>query len=228
MCIRDSFTGTKEKTPITIDGKQLTPSDKESLVTLCLDTDLKVSWISQIDVKAVPEHTSTLAFVDGIAVGKDKVYIAGRGAGAFCDAEGNVILEQKVKGHRGYALAIDKATGKPNAEWHTLLPEKGISNCTAISTPVSYTHLDVYKRQASGKADATDNVIKNAPHPQYEVCADEWHHAYTRQQAAFALPYLEENKFWVNVARIDNGFGDRNLIPAFCACTPEIIDELNK
>ena len=81
---------------------------------------------------------------------------------------------------------------------------------------------------ASGKADAEDNVIKNAPHPQYEVCADEWHHAYTRQQAAFALPYLEDNKFWVNVARIDNGFGDRNLIPAFCACTPEIIDELSK
>ena len=81
---------------------------------------------------------------------------------------------------------------------------------------------------ASGKADAEDNVIKNAPHPQYEVCADEWHHAYTRQQAAFALPYLEDNKFWVNVSRIDNGFGDRNLIPAFCACTPEIIDELTK
>ena len=81
---------------------------------------------------------------------------------------------------------------------------------------------------ASGKADAEDNVIKNAPHPQYEVCADEWHHAYTRQQAAFALPSLEDNKFWVNVARIDNGFGDRNLIPAFCACTPELIDELNK
>lgn len=81
---------------------------------------------------------------------------------------------------------------------------------------------------ASGKADAEDNVIKNAPHPQYEVCADEWHHAYTRQQAAFALPYLEDNKFWVNVSRIDNGFGDRNLIPAFCACPPEIIDQLNK
>ena len=80
----------------------------------------------------------------------------------------------------------------------------------------------------SGKADAEDNVIKNAPHPQYEVCADEWHHAYTRQQAAFALPYLQDNKFWVNVSRIDNGFGDRNLIPAFCACTPEIIDQLTK
>ena len=84
------FTGTKEKTPITIDGKQLIPSDKESLVTLCLDTDLKVSWISQIDVKAV-------AFVDGIAVGKDKVYIAGRCVGALVDTEGNVILEQKPR-----------------------------------------------------------------------------------------------------------------------------------
>ena len=81
---------------------------------------------------------------------------------------------------------------------------------------------------ASGMADAEDNVIKNAPHPQYEVCADEWHHAYTRQQAAFALPYLQDNKFWVNVSRIDNGFGDRNLIPAFCACTPDIIDQLTK
>ena len=127
------FTGTTGKTPITIDGKQVFPSDKESLITLSLDTDLKVSWISQIDVKAVPEHGWTKVFVDGVAVGKDKVYIAGRCAGALCDAEGNVILEQKLKQHRGYALAIDKATGKPNVECHTLLPEKGISNCTAIS-----------------------------------------------------------------------------------------------
>ena len=138
------FTGTKEKTPITIDGKQLIPSDKESLVTLCLDTDLKVSWISQIDVKAVPEHPWTKVFVDGVAVGKDKVYIAGRCAGALVDAEGNVILEQKLKQHRGYALALDKATGKPNAEWHTLLPEKGISNCTAISTQGDRVILHAY------------------------------------------------------------------------------------
>ena len=138
------FTGSKAKTPITIDGKQLIPSEKESLVTLCLDTDLKVSWISQIDVKAVPEHNWTKVFVDGIAVSKDKVYIAGRCAGALVDAEGNVILEQKLKQHRGYALAIDKATGKPNAEWHTLLPEKGISNCTAISTQGDRVILHAY------------------------------------------------------------------------------------
>lgn len=137
------FTGTKEKTPITIDGKQLIPSEG-SLVTLCLDTDLKVSWISQIDVKTVPEHNWALAFVDGLAVGKDKVYIAGRCAGALADAEGNVLFEQKIKQHRGYALAIDKATGKPNAEWHTLLPEKGISNCTAISTQGDRVILHAY------------------------------------------------------------------------------------
>ena len=79
-----------------------------------------------------------------MAVGKDKVYIAGRCAGALFDAEGNVILEQKLKQHRGYALALDKATGKPSAKWHTLLPEKGISNCTAISTQGDRVILHAY------------------------------------------------------------------------------------
>ena len=71
---------------------------------------------------------------------------------------------------------------------------------------------------AEGKADKEDNVLKNAPHPQYEVCADEWHHSYPRSKAAFPLPYLNDNKFWINVARIDNGFGDRNLLPSMCDC----------
>lgn len=69
-----------------------------------------------------------------------------------------------------------------------------------------------------GLVDANDNVLKNAPHPEYEVVADEWTHSYSRSKAAYALPYLRENKFWINVARIDNGFGDRNLVPAFCCC----------
>ncbi len=70
----------------------------------------------------------------------------------------------------------------------------------------------------SGLLDKEDNVLKNAPHPEYEVVADEWTHPYSRSQAAYPLEYLRENKFWLNVARVDNGFGDRNLIPAFCAC----------
>ena len=67
----------------------------------------------------------------------------------------------------------------------------------------------------TGKADKEDNVLKNAPHPQYEVAADEWTHSYGREKAAFALEYLRENKFWVNVSRVDNAFGDRNLVVTY-------------
>ena len=66
-------------------------------------------------------------------------------------------------------------------------------------------------------ADARDNVLKNAPHTADAVTADEWSHPYTRQQAAYPLPYLRTGKFWPSVARIDNPYGDRNLI---CACPP--------
>jgi glycine dehydrogenase len=65
---------------------------------------------------------------------------------------------------------------------------------------------------AQGKADKDDNVLINAPHPQYEICADEWKHAYSRSKAAFPLAWIQENKFWMNVARVDNAFGDRNLV----------------
>jgi glycine dehydrogenase len=68
-----------------------------------------------------------------------------------------------------------------------------------------------------GKADATDNVLKNAPHTAEEVTSDRWAHPYSREQAAYPLPYLRDAKFWPSVARIDNPYGDRNLI---CACPP--------
>lgn len=69
-----------------------------------------------------------------------------------------------------------------------------------------------------GEADKEDNVLINAPHPQYEVCADEWKHAYPRSKAAFALEWIKERKFWVDVARVDNAFGDRNLVAVQCDC----------
>lgn len=68
-----------------------------------------------------------------------------------------------------------------------------------------------------GKSDKTDNPLKNAPHTQAVVCADEWKHSYTRQQAAFPLHYVTLNKFWPSVARVNNTHGDRNLI---CTCEP--------
>lgn len=66
-----------------------------------------------------------------------------------------------------------------------------------------------------GRADREDNVLKNAPHPATAVIADEWKHAYSREQAAYPLPYLRQHKFWPSVGRIDNVHGDRNLV---CTC----------
>ena len=67
----------------------------------------------------------------------------------------------------------------------------------------------------SGKADKADNVLLNAPHPEYEVVADEWTHTYSRKQAAYPTPWVEQTKFWCPVGRVDNGFGDRNLVAKF-------------
>jgi glycine dehydrogenase len=66
-----------------------------------------------------------------------------------------------------------------------------------------------------GKADPKDNPLKNAPHTASEVCADTWAHPYSREKAAFPLPYVRENKVWPSVGRVDNTHGDRNLV---CTC----------
>lgn len=68
-----------------------------------------------------------------------------------------------------------------------------------------------------GMADPKDNVLKNAPHTQAVITADEWTHPYTRTQAAFPLPYVRAHKFWASVARVNNTVGDRTLI---CSCPP--------
>jgi glycine dehydrogenase len=75
-----------------------------------------------------------------------------------------------------------------------------------------------------GRADAKDNVLKNAPHPAAALVTDDWRHPYTREQAAYPLPVVRANKIWPAVARIDNPYGDRNLI---CACPPleEYVEE---
>ena len=64
----------------------------------------------------------------------------------------------------------------------------------------------------SGEYDKADNPVTNAPHPANEVCADEWNHGYSRTVAAYPLEWIYENKFWPAVARVDNGYGDRNLV----------------
>ena len=69
----------------------------------------------------------------------------------------------------------------------------------------------------NGDADKANNPLKLAPHTAQAVCGDAWDRPYSREQAAYPLPYLREHKFWPAVGRIDNVWGDRNL---FCSCVP--------
>lgn len=70
----------------------------------------------------------------------------------------------------------------------------------------------------SGEADKEDNVLVNAPHPEYEVVANDWPHTYSREKAAYPIESVRENKFWINVARVDNTLGDRKLLPTCYGC----------
>lgn len=76
------------------------------------------------------------------------------------------------------------------------------------------TEIDAVIR---GDMDAANNVLKNAPHTQALICADTWDLPYTRSQAAFPIEYIAQNKFWPSVRRVDDAYGDRNLI---CTCEP--------
>jgi len=73
------------------------------------------------------------------------------------------------------------------------------------------------KEIESGQADAKDNVLKNAPHTLAVITADDWKRPYSRRKAAFPQPYLTQNKFWPSVSRVNNTYGDRNLV---CTCEP--------
>jgi len=73
------------------------------------------------------------------------------------------------------------------------------------------------KEIEEGKADKLNNVLKNAPHTAFVICADEWNNPYSRSKAAFPLPYVKANKFWPAVSRVNNTQGDRNLV---CTCEP--------
>lgn len=63
-----------------------------------------------------------------------------------------------------------------------------------------------------GRASKEDNVLVNAPHPEYEIVGDQWSHAYSREKAAYPIESVRDNKFWINVARVDNTLGDRKLL----------------
>ena len=67
----------------------------------------------------------------------------------------------------------------------------------------------------SGKFEKKDNPVINAPHTYLELSSDEWKHSYSRKEAAYPVSWLHDYKYWPPVGRIDNTYGDRNLI---CTC----------
>lgn len=77
--------------------------------------------------------------------------------------------------------------------------------------------ISIRKEIEACSADDKNNVLKNAPHTQAMLTANTWDFPYTREQAAFPLPYLHDNKFWPTVRRVDDAYGDRNLV---CSCAP--------
>jgi len=77
--------------------------------------------------------------------------------------------------------------------------------------------IAIRKEIAEATKEDANNPLKNAPHTQAMLTADEWTLPYSRKQAAFPLDYISENKFWPSVRRVDDAFGDRNLI---CSCNP--------
>lgn len=128
------FVGTKNKTAISLLGKSIVADMKKSMVFGCIDTKTFLSdWISQLDVKKIAGNRMSLIFVDGLTVGLDKVYIAGRCAGALHYADGKEYLQQPLQQHRGYVLALDKNNGTPLEKKYAFLPEVGISNAVDVS-----------------------------------------------------------------------------------------------
>jgi glycine dehydrogenase len=82
------------------------------------------------------------------------------------------------------------------------------------------------KEIENGEADRINNVLKNAPHTAEKVVADVWEYNYSREKAAYPLQWIRENKYWVSVGRVDNAWGDRNLI---CTCgSPEEYESFAK
>jgi glycine dehydrogenase len=77
--------------------------------------------------------------------------------------------------------------------------------------------ISIRKEIERSNADDTNNVLKNAPHTLAMLTSDTWVYPYTREQAAYPLDYIHDNKFWPSVRRIDDAYGDRNLV---CSCAP--------
>ena len=121
----------------------------------------------------------------------------------FCDA----LIS--IRYHRG-------CTMKCMLLWGVVQPYRGHPQCLSFPFVDRFSPLCLTREEISqveqGKADRANNVLKHAPHAPDVVLADKWDRPYGREQAAFPAPWVKEAKFWPTVSRVDNVFGDRNLV----------------
>ena len=102
----------------------------------------------------------------------------------------------------------------------TLMMEPTESESKAELDRFIQAMIDIHKdimEIADGKVKAEESVLRNAPHTAEVLLNDTWERSYSREKAAFPLPWVKENKFWPSVSRINDGYGDRNLV---CSCEP--------
>ena len=98
-----------------------------------------------------------------------------------------------------------------------LQPGFGFAVALALLLVGERRYSRAVRRIEAGELDKADNPLKNAPHTAEAMSADDWKHGYTRREAAFPAPWTRDHKYWPPVARVDNAYGDRNLM---CTCPP--------
>ena len=128
---------------------------------------------------------------------------------AMCDVDSNNAaklynLHPNVPQYQDYRIMLEK---------HKDIDAVNVSTPDHMHAMIAI-HAEILAIE-SGKADPANNPLKHAPHPADVVCADRWDRPYGREQAAYPVPGLREFKFWPAVGRVDNVFGDRNLV---CSC----------
>jgi glycine dehydrogenase len=165
-------------------------------------------------------------------------YIASRLRGAYpvlYSGPGGIVAHECIVDCRGFAAEAgvqvediakrlqDFGYHAPTMSWPvagTLMIEPTESESKAELDRFCDAMIAIREEIASignGGLDRTDNPLKNAPHTAREVSADVWTHGYTRKQAVFPLPWVAASKYWPPVKRVDNVYGDRNLV---CTCAP--------
>ena len=172
------------------------------------------------DLNAIGPGTNVWAFAHVMAGARVGSH-CNLGDHAFVEAGSvignNVTLKNHVLVWNGITIEDDVFVGARSEVAEGVIVEEGAVLAMGCYVGASTRIYDAEQGKAieTGRADKTNNLLKNAPHTAEAVISDKWDRPYPREQAAFPVASLRRYKFWPAVGRIDNVFGDRNLV---CSC----------